>query len=210
MPARLLAARALATCLAFAMAIPAATIAMAAEWRETAHAYDVERIETLDAAIAQGNDEAEGHGSGYEQAVAIQFINAPVGTFDDQAAIGAWQCRTIKVGGSLARLVVYDWFKCRITRDSGGLVVEKLTGSQNFKGRLYTDGPNRRILLAGGFYGYEEPRAYQAPDSADGKSPDNRDKVAVAEMLGPDWLRFTFPWPARESTYDIIEFRRDR
>lgn len=200
----------LVACLAIVLAVSAVASAKAAEWRDTAHAYDVKRIETLDAAIAQGNNEAHGYGSGYEQAVAIQFINAPTGPFDGDAAIGTWQCRTIKVGGSLARLVVYDWFKCRITRDSGALVVEKLTGSQNFKGRLYADGPNRRILLAGGYYGYEEPRTYQASDSADGKSPDNRDKVAVAEMLGPDWLRFTFPWPARESTYDIIEFRRDR
>jgi len=189
------------------LCVPAS--AAAAQWREVAHPYDVKRIETLSNAVSQGNAEAEGFGSGYDQAVVTQLMNAPAGPFDEAMAVGDWRCRTIKVGGNFVQIVLYGWFDCRILREGSALMVEKRTGSQNFKGRLYADGPNRQILLAGGFYGYEPQRAYQAQDSTDGKSSDNRDKVAVAEMLGPDWLRFTFPWPARESTYDIIEFRRD-
>ena len=183
------------------------------DWRSVAHPYDVERINTLAAAIIKGDAEASGKGSGYEQAVTKLLMAAPAGEIDEAAMVGDWQCRTIKVGGPFAGLVIYDWFKCRIGqgagRESDSLVVEKITGSQNFAGRLYRDAPGRMVMLAGGFYGYEDKRPYQAEDSADGRSPDNRDKVAVVQMLGPDWLRFVQPYPARESTYDIIEFRRD-
>lgn len=195
---------AIITMLAFAAPAYAAD-----DWRSVAHSYDVERIDTVAAAIAQGNVEAKGNGSGYEQAVAKLLMAAPAGDIDTKAMVGKWQCRTIKVGGPFVGLVVYDWFKCRIDERTGSLTVTKVTGSQNFAGTLYADGPRRMVLLGGGYYGYEAPRAYQAADSVDGKSPDNRDKVATVEMLGPDWMRFVFPYPARESTYDIIEFRRD-
>lgn len=180
------------------------------DWRSIAHPYDVERIDTAAAAIAQGNAEAKGNGSGYEQAVTQLLMAAPAGDIETKVMAGAWQCRTIKVGGPFVGLVIYDWFKCRIDDSTGAVTVTKVTGSQNFAGRLYADGPRRMVLLGGGYYGYETRRAYQASDSADGKSPDNRDKVATVEMLGPDWLRFVFPYPARESTYDIIELRRDQ
>ncbi len=185
------------------------TPALAAEnWRDVAHPYDVERIDTLGAAVAKGDAEAEGKGSGYEQAVAKLLMGAPAGDVDKQAITGAWRCRTIKVGGNFAQLVIYGWFKCEIAARGDELFVEKTSGSQKFAGQLYADGPRRMVLLGGGYYGYEGQRTYQADDSTDGKSPDNRDKVAVVEMLGPDWLRFVFPYPVRESTYDIVEFRR--
>ena len=190
----------------FAFVFPAHA---ADDWRSVAHPYDVERINTLAAAIIKGDAEASGKGSGYEQAVTKLLMAAPAGEIDEAVMVGDWQCRTIKVGGPFAGLVIYDWFKCRIGREGNGLTVEKVTGSQNFAGRLYRDAPGRMVMLAGGFYGYEDKRPYQAEDSADGRSPDNRDKVAVVQMLGPDWLRFVQPYPARESTYDIIEFRRD-
>lgn len=205
----------LATAIATASAIvlPAQAGPKNDEWRAIAHPYDLERIDTLGAAIIKGNAEAKGNGSGYEQAVAKLLMAAPAGDIDAKGMVGKWQCRTIKVGGPFAGLVVYDWFKCEITNEyiefSSGLFVRKVSGSQNFAGNLYKDNPRRMVLLAGGYYGYEGQRDYQAGDSADGKSPDNRDKVATVEMLGPDWMRFVFPYPARESTYDIIEFHRD-
>ena len=51
---------------------------------------------------------------------------------------GNWQCRTIKAGG-ISPLVVYDWFKCRVTDDGSGWMLEKISGSQRTKGRFFTD-----------------------------------------------------------------------
>lgn len=207
--------RSLIAAAAFVFALPAAAgaAAAAADWRDAAAPYDVERIESLLAAVAQGDAQADGMGSPYEQAVAKGLMGAPAGPVDTAAILGDWRCRTIKVGGTFVGLVIYDWFACRIsglTRDMppSQLYVDKLTGSQRFAGRALRDGPDRLILLAGGFYHYEDRRPYQAADSARGKSSDNRDQVAVIEQLGPDWLRAVFPYPARESTYDIVEFRR--
>ncbi len=180
----------------------------AAKWPDLISEYDQERIDRIDDAIEQGNAEAEGQGTAYEQAVKEGLMGAPAGPVDSTILAGGWRCRTIKVGGPFAGLVVYDWFKCRLYENDIGLVAEKLTGSQRFKGQLYRMAEDKLLLLAGGYYHYEDPRPYGAADSADGKSPDNRDKVAIVEALGPDWLRFTFPFPARESTYDIVEFRR--
>ena len=33
--------------------------------------------------------------------------------------VGDWRCRTIKLGGAPA-LIVYGWFKCRISDDGSG------------------------------------------------------------------------------------------
>ena len=76
------------------------------DWRSVAHPYDVERIDTLDAAITQGDFEAQGKGSGYEQAVTKLLMAAPAGEIDESEMVGIWQCRTIKVGGPFAGLVV--------------------------------------------------------------------------------------------------------
>ena len=44
---------------------------------------------------------------------------------------GKWRCRVIKAGGDeFLPLVVYGWFKCRITDDGSGWFVEKISGSQ--------------------------------------------------------------------------------
>jgi Domain of unknown function (DUF4893) len=50
---------------------------------------------------------------------------------------GNWRCRVIKAGGGeFLPLVVYGWFKCRISDDGSGWYVEKTSGSQRTTGRL--------------------------------------------------------------------------
>ena len=48
---------------------------------------------------------------------------------------GEWRCRTTKVGG-LSPLVVYGWFKCRVSEDGSGWKLEKTSGSQRTTGRF--------------------------------------------------------------------------
>jgi Domain of unknown function (DUF4893) len=72
---------------------------------------------------------------------------------------GTWRCRTIKVGGLLP-LTIYPWFKCRITDGGAGYVVEKLSGSQRSRGRLFTDSDTRLIYLGAGYVAGEKSRAY--------------------------------------------------
>jgi hypothetical protein len=112
---------------------------------------------------------------------------------------GNWQCRTIKAGG-LGPLVVYGWFKCKVSDDGSGWMLEKISGSQRTKGRFYTDGDSRLIYLGSGFVSGEKPKAY-------GRGPDT-DQVGYAFRSGQAEWRIEFPAPRYESKLDIIEFRR--
>ncbi len=112
---------------------------------------------------------------------------------------GIWQCRTTKAG-KLSPLVVYDWFKCKVTDDGSGWMLEKLTGSQRTKGRFYTDSDTRLIYLGSGFVAGEKARSY-------GKRPET-DQVGYAFRTGPTAWRIEMPSPHLESRLDIIEFRR--
>lgn len=120
-------------------------------------------------------------------------------SFSDFDMTGNWQCRTIKAGG-IGNLVVYDWFKCKVTDDGSGWMLEKTSGSQRTKGRFYTDSDIRLIYLGSGYVTGEKPKAY-------GKGPET-DQVGYGFRSGPAEWRIEFPAPQYESKLDIIEFRR--
>lgn len=112
---------------------------------------------------------------------------------------GAWQCRTLKLGGSLP-LTVYGWFKCRVSDDGSGWRLEKTTGSQRTAGTFYTDSDTRLTYLGTLYYSTEKPKKY-------GSDPD-RDQVAYALRPGKNRVRLEFPSPKYESKLDIIELKR--
>lgn len=112
---------------------------------------------------------------------------------------GDWQCRTTKVGG-LSPLVVYGWFKCRISDDGAGWRLEKTSGSQRTTGRFFDDGDMRLIYLGSFFVAGETPKAY-------GSGPDT-DQVGYAFRTGQAEWRIELPEPRYESKLDILEFRR--
>ena len=70
------------------------------------------------------------------------LLAKPLVSFSDKDLTGNWQCRTIKAGG-LGPLVVYGWFKCKVTDDGSGWRLEKISGSQRTKGRFFDDGEKR-------------------------------------------------------------------
>lgn len=127
------------------------------------------------------------------------ILARPMVTFSDKDLTGTWQCRTIKAGG-LGPLVVYGWFKCRVSDDGSGWMLEKITGSQRTKGRFYDDGEKRSIYLGSGFVAGEKPKNYGAGPKTD--------QVGYAFRTGPDAWRIEFPAPYYESKLDIIEFKR--
>ena len=112
---------------------------------------------------------------------------------------GGWQCRTIKVGG-ISPLVIYDWFKCRMSDDGSGRPLEKTSGSQRTKGRFYDDTEKRLIYLGSFFIAGEPIRPY-------GSGPES-DQVGYAFRTGPQHWRIELPAPRLESKLDILEFKR--
>lgn len=142
---------------------------------------------------------ARNGGSRDDIALMDTVLSARHQSFQDFDMTGNWQCRTIKLGG-LAELVVYSWFRCRVTDDGSGWRLEKLTGSQRTTGRFFTDSDTRLIYLGAGTVNDEKPLPY-------GSGPDS-DQVGYAFRNGHNHWQIEFPSPARESTLDILQFRR--
>ncbi len=112
--------------------------------------YDETRKEALAEASA-----------GYAREVAVldEIVARPALAFGDFDMTGNWQCRTIKAGG-ISPLVVYDWFKCRVTDDGSGWMLEKISGSQRTKGRFFTDNDKRLTYLGSSFIAGQKPKKY--------------------------------------------------
>lgn len=162
-------------------------------------AADKTRLEGYGAARAKAIAEAKAGGSPEDVATLDKMLVKPLVSFSDFDMTGNWQCRTIKAGG-LGALVVYGWFKCKVTDDGSGWMLEKLTGSQRTKGRFFDDGEKRLIYLGSFFVAGDPIRAY-------GGGPQS-DQVGYAFRTGPAEWRIELPLPEYESTLDVLEFRR--
>jgi hypothetical protein len=150
--------------------------------------------ETRRAALAEARD-----GDPAEVAGLDALLAKPLLTTSDFDLGGEWRCRTTKVGGLLP-LVVYGWFKCRVSDDGSGWRLEKTTGSQRTTGRFYDDGETRMIYLGSFHVADETPKPY-------GSGPDS-DQVGYAFRTGPAEWRIEFPAPRYESKFDLLELRR--
>lgn len=150
--------------------------------------------ETRKAALAEAKA-----GATSEVAELDALLSRPLLTLPDFDLGGAWQCRTIKVGG-ISPLVIYDWFKCRVSDDGSGWLLEKATGSQRTKGRFYDENEKRLIYLGSFFIAGEPVKPY-------GSGPET-DQVGYAFRTGPQHWRIELPAPRYESKLDILEFKR--
>lgn len=161
-------------------------------------AADRARLEAYDATRAEALAEAR-RGQPADVATLDAVLARPTRSFAGFDMTGTWQCRTIKVGG-LAELVVYGWFRCRVTDDGSGWRLEKASGSQRTVGRFF-DAANDRLTYLGSFFVKgDQPKPY-------GSGP-NTDQVGYAFRTGDKAWRIEFPAPAFESKLDILEFRR--
>lgn len=127
------------------------------------------------------------------------LLAKPLVAFSDKDLTGNWQCRTIKAGGPLP-LVIYGWFKCKVTDDGSGWRLEKISGSQRTKGRFFDDGEKRAIYLGSAYVNSDPAKPY-------GSGPQTN-QVGYAFRNNASQWRIEFPAPYYESKLDIIEFKR--
>jgi hypothetical protein len=167
-----------------------------AGWQDEATSYDQGRLARIDEARAKGMAEA-GDVPAAGEALGAQSSGGSV--------TGAWRCRTIKLGG-MARAVVYSWFHCRVKAFAGGLLFEKLGGTQRMAGRLYAEGDGYVYLGASWVKG-EQPHRYSGSGASVGAraTPDDQIGRLVATSYG---ARLELPYPVQESTFDVVELRR--
>ena len=177
-------------------------------WTNVITEFDRERLGQLDEAVALGNEESYAASATIRERAALhKVIDAATVPVNDADLLGWWACRTIKVGGPVGGPIVYSWFDCKVSVRDGFLFFEKRSGSQRLSGRLYQDGPERRILLSAPTYNDDPQRSYSGPEGGI-TDPQKQDKIGVLSQLEDGRLRVVFPLPVLESTYDILELKR--
>lgn len=160
---------------------------------------DAVRLDSYDAIRAQAFDEARSADAAGDIATLDALDARRLRSLSDFDLGGDWQCRTIKLGGP-DPLVIYDWFRCRIADGPAGWRLEKLSGSQRTAGTFYTI-DDKRLIYLGAYHVAGDPApAYGAARASD--------QVGYVLRDGERSWRIEFPAPARESVFDILEFRR--
>lgn len=161
---------------------------------------DKKRLAAFDVSMAEALAEARAGGAAADKAVLEDVLaGKPLPLGEGFDATGNWRCRTLKAGGTLP-LTVYPWFKCRISDDGAGWMLEKLNGSQRTRGFFYTVSGDRLAYLGAGYVAGENPRRYG--DDA------MQDQVAYAERRAPSRIILMFPAPHYESKLDILVLER--
>jgi hypothetical protein len=181
---------------------PAAALpATATGWRAIATDYDRERarkwrtawVRALGEARTGGHSaEISGEGVLLEPDAALRAVAPPAGDY---------RCRVLKIGsrgqGGLD-YVAYPQFDCRVGGGAGAMDFVKLTGSQRPVGRLFPDSDRRMIFLGTLQLGDERGTLRYGHDR-------QRDMIGLLERVGERRWRLAFPYPAFESTLDVIE-----
>lgn len=181
---------------------PAAALpASATGWRTIATDYDRERarkwrtawVRALGKARTGGHSaEISGEGVLLGPDSALRGVSPPPGDY---------RCRVLKIGsqseGGLD-YVAYPRFDCRIAARAGAMDFVKLTGSQRPVGRLFPDSDRRMVFLGTLQLGDEQGTLRYGHDR-------QRDMIGLLERVGERRWRLAFPYPAFESTLDVIE-----
>jgi hypothetical protein len=164
-------------------------------------ASDSKRLEQYEQTKARALTQARVSGTAADVRLVDDLLKRPGLPFSqDFDMTGNWQCRTIKLGGTAPALVVYGWFKCKVTDDGSGWALEKVTGSQRTKGRFYTESDTRLTYLGTGYVADQKPVKYGAGPKTD--------EAGYAYRTGKNAFRIEFPAPYYESVLNIMEFKR--
>lgn len=180
---------------------PPDVLASTPDWRRLATPADRDRLrrwyEAWNDALAQARPVAAADLAGQG---ALFTIDAALD--DPVPPVGAYRCRTFKLGrkGKVGTgFTAYAWFACRITvAPDGATQLVKSSGSQRQVGLLYRADPTRAAFLGTLMLG-DEARAYgYGADST-------RDVAGWMERIGQRRWRLVMPYPAFESTLDVLE-----
>lgn len=173
-------------------------IAPRADWREVATEHDRDRLRRWRSAWTKALAEARAAGRADELAREGALLQPDAALSDARPPRGLYSCRVVKLGGGTLGLVSYPPFRCRVGMGGTTDHLVKLTGSQRHVGRLYDDGDSRMVFLGTLELGDEtRPQRYGVDRS--------RDVAGVLERVGERRWRLVQPYPAFESTLDVLE-----
>jgi hypothetical protein len=194
-------AAAASLCLALAACAPKPIIiGQATDWRVAATGHDRERLRDWRSAFVEAL--AKARWAGHAGAIAAEgALLEPDAALGGQIPNGAYRCRVIKLGAKspgMLDFVAYPAFACRVQQERDLQGFAKLTGSQRPVGLIFPNDALRQVFLGTLVLG-DEARAMQY-----GNDPD-RDVAAFVERIGERRWRMVMPYPAFESTIDVIE-----
>ncbi|MEA3054153.1 MAG: hypothetical protein QOG72_3056 [Sphingomonadales bacterium] len=198
--ALLLASLALAACTSTGSG-PAAAVPSVAGWRSIATNPDKERMRKWRTAWVRALEQARSAGRGPEIAREGPLLEPDSALKSAAPPPGDYRCRTLKMGArsdGMLDFIAYPPFDCRISAGAGAMDFVKLTGSQRPVGRLFADSDRRLIFLGTLQLGDEQGVLRYGHDR-------QRDMIGLLERIGERRWRLAFPYPAFESTLDVIE-----
>ena len=94
--------------------------------------------------------------------------------------------------------IAYPWFTCRVAREGQVMSLTKRTGSQRQVGLIFAAEPRRAVFLGTLMLGDETRTIEYGRDDA-------RDVAGWVERVGSARWRVAMPFPAFESTLDVME-----
>ena len=180
---------------------PAAAVPAAASWRAVATDFDRERARKWRTAWVRALAQARAGGHGAEVAAEGILLEPDAALRGVAPPPGDYRCRVVKLGAlseGMLEYIAYPYFDCRIGADGGTLGFVKLTGSQRPIGRLFPDSDRRLVFLGALQLGDERGTMRYGHDR-------QRDMIGLLERIGERRWRLAFPYPAFESTLDVIE-----
>jgi hypothetical protein len=177
-----------------------------AAWQDQASPADIDRLVQLPQIRAAAiHDARTGQGRGNWRAMA-QVMSADGHAIPARALMGNWRCRQMKLG-RMASYMVYDaWFACNIRPYKGGLLLQKMNGSQRFVGFLYPE--NGAWVYLGASSAVGEPyHDYSGRSPSIGAEVTPDDQIGLLTGIGNNHLRLEIP-AIQESLLDVVEFAR--
>src|SRR6202167_3615238 len=189
-----------------ALGLSLASTPVVAGWRDEASPADVERIQQLPQIRQAALDDAQ-HGQGRGDWHVIPRVMQPEGrAIPAQALIGNWRCRQIKLGRMTSYMVYDQWFSCNVRPFRGGLLLQKMNGSQRFVGFPFPE--NGAWVYLGASSAKGEPwHNYSGRSPSIGAEITPDDQIGLMTGIGDNHLRLEIP-AVQESALDVVEFAR--
>jgi hypothetical protein len=190
----------------FALALSLAATPVFAGWQEEASPADTDRLVQLPQIRQAAIQEAQ-HGQGQGDWHVIPRVMEPEGrAIPEHALVGTWRCRQLKLGRTTAYMVYDAWFSCSIRPARGGLMLQKMNGSQRFMGFLYPE--NGAWVYLGASSARDEPyHEYSGRSPSVGAEVTPDDQIGLLTGIGNNHLRLEIP-AIQESLLDVVEFTR--
>jgi hypothetical protein len=178
-----------------------------AGWQDQASPADIDRLVQLpqirDAAIADAKQNTSGQG---DMRALARVMDAEGHAIPAQALMGNWRCRQMKLGRMTSYMVYDSWFSCNIRPYNGGILLQKMNGSQRFIGFLYPENGGWVYLGASSARG-EPYHNYSGRSPAIGAQVTPDDQIGLLTGIGNNHLRLEMP-AVQESLLDVVEFAR--